>query len=224
MDWKEALAKLKKLDAEGAADLASVVESRIEALEADKFTVVGEKRNATTKATAYETALTAIAKALGIEGDLETVLTSAEGKVRELVSASSTAQSKLTELESRATTAEGKVKTFERSTKLGEIAAAAGANAAVLEQLLGDRFDDLKIEGEGDQRVVKLGDKALKEAIAADGRLKLFEAVLFPVTEKPQDKPAPRLPGGSPKGTETKDKNPVSATVEKMKFAVPGKK
>lgn len=200
MKFSEALAAIKAL--ENGADLASAIEGEVEGLKGKNFEIIGEKRNATTKATAYETALTAIASALGIEGDLDAVLTSAEGKVRELVSASTTAQTKLTDLETRATTAEGKVKQAERLTKITQAATKAGANAAVLERLLGDKVDELAIADDG----VKIGDKALKEYVEADDALKAFLPALFPSTEQGQkaDSKQQRLPGGTPKGTDSK--------------------
>ncbi|MDX2215510.1 MAG: hypothetical protein SFY66_19760 [Oculatellaceae cyanobacterium bins.114] len=227
MKFSEALAAIKAL--ENGTELASAIEGEVEGLKTKNYEIIGEKRNATGKVTAYEAALTAIAKALGIEGDLESILSDTEGKVKAIATEVATLKTDKTALETRTTEAEGKVKTFERKAKFSDIATAAGANAAVLERLLGDKFDQLKVEGEGEQRVVKFGDKPLKEAIASDESLKPFEAALFPATSaspSPSPSPAPKtsqkLPSGSPNGTTPATKNPVAATVTKMKFAVPG--
>lgn len=212
MKFSEALAAIKALD--NGSELVSAIDAEVESLKSKNYEVIGEKRTATGKVTAYEAALTAIAKALGIEGDLESILSDTEGKVKAITTEVSQLKTDKTALETRATEAEGKLQGFERKTRLTEIATAAGANAAVLERLLGDKFDQLTVEGEGDKRVVKLGDKPLKEAIAADEGLKLFEAALFPAqsSEQSQPKSSPKLPGGSPDGTSPeKPSDPVAA-------------
>lgn len=227
MKFSEALAAIKAL--ENGSELASAIEGELEGLKTKNYEVIGEKRNATTKAQTLETTVTAIAKAAGIEGDLESILTTLEPKVRESLQKLTTVETKLTEAETRATSAESKIKTFERKDKLSEIAVAAGASAAVLEQLLGDRFEELKLEGEGDQQVVKFGDKLLKDAIAADPKLKLFEASLFPAAQAetktpatPPTKPAAKLPGGTPASGDGKTANsdPVSDYMKRT-YAVP---
>lgn len=214
MKFSEALEAIKKL--ENGTELVSAIEGEVEGLKSKNYEVIGEKRNATTKAQTLETTVMAIAKAIGLEGDLDTILSGAEAKVRAIATEATQLKTDKTALETRATEAESKIKTFERKTKLNDIATAAGANAAVLERLLGDKFDELKIEGEGDARVVKLGDKPLKEAIAADESLKLFEAALFPSSPSPSPSPSPTpkatLPSGSPKGSDGKGKKDLLGT------------
>lgn len=208
MDIKQALAKLRSLEGEGVAELVSVVEARIESLEADKFAVIGEKRTATSKLTALETALTAIAKAVGLEGDTEAILNGAEGKIRAIVSEVTQLRTDKTTLETRATEAEGKVQGLERKTKISQAAAKAGAAEAVLEKLLGDKVSELTIAEDG----VKIGDKLLKDYVEADESLKLFMPALFPTaqTGKTEQKPAtPKLPSGSPTGTTPEKTNPA---------------
>jgi hypothetical protein len=203
MKFSEALAAIGKL--ENGSELVSAIEGELEGLKTKNFEVIGEKRNATTKAQTLETTVLAIAKTLGITGDLDTVLSSIESKAQSVASESTQLKADKTALETRATQAEGKLQGFERKSKLADIATAAGANAAVLERLLGDKLDELKIEGEGADRVVKLGDKALKEAIAADDVLKQFEAALFPAqssnTTAKETKTPPKLPSGNPNGS-----------------------
>lgn len=197
MDYKAALESLKKL--EGGAELVSAVETELERLTNKNYELIGENRKAGTKSRSLEDAFNAIATTLGLEGeDLESKLSSAPEKVKSLSTQLSEANTKLTATETRATEAETKVQGFERKTKLTDIAAAAGASAAVLERLLGDKLDELKIEGEGESRTVKLGDKPLREAIAADEGLKPFEAALFPAQSTTTTTPSPKLPSGTP--------------------------
>jgi chromosome segregation ATPase len=196
MDLKSALAAIKKLD--NGADLASAIESEIEKLQQKNYEVIGEKRTATGKAQSLEAALTAIAKTLGVEGELDTVLSTLDGKVREVHDGYKTVQTKVGELETRATTAEGKVQGLERQTKLTEIAAKAGAEYAVLEKLLGDKVEELTIA----DNEVKLGDKPLKEYVETDATLKPFLPALFP-GETAGKKSEVKLPSGSPNGGQT---------------------
>ena len=200
MNFKEALKRIKALEVDDAADLASAVEGEVERLNNRNFEVIGEKRNATTKAQSMQTALEAIGKALGIDGDVDVILEGAQAKVTGLVSEAEQLRTDKTALETRATEAEGKVKAAERRSKLAEVATKAGANVAVLEKLLGDKVDDLVID-DG----VKLGDKPLREYVEADDSLKAFVPALFPSAEIPKGgsdaKPKQtQLPSGSPKG------------------------
>ncbi|MGG6295288.1 hypothetical protein ACQ4M4_12935 [Leptolyngbya sp. AN02str] len=198
MDFKEALAAIKKL--ENGAELVSAIEAETERLNTKNFEVIGEKRNATSKLTAYETALTAIATALGVEGDAEAVLANTEAKVRAIAGEAAQLRTDKAALETRATEAEGKVKGLERKTKISDAAAKSGANAAVLERLLGDKIDELAIAEDG----VKVGDKLLKDYIEADEGLKPFVPALFPSSteqkQEPEKKPAPqpKLPSSAP--------------------------
>lgn len=217
MKFSEALAAIKAL--ENGTELASAIEGEVEGLKTKNYEIIGEKRTATAKTQALETAVTAIAKAMGLDGDLDAVLSGAEGKVQSISTELNQLKTAKTELETRASEAESKVQGFERKGKLMEIATAAGANAAVLERLLGDKLDQLNVEGDGEARVVKLGDKLLKEAIAADESLKPFEAALFPQTKTTNKK----LPSGTP-GSDDTPVNPVNSAIGKMKFAIPGSK
>lgn len=218
MDFLAAMAKLKGLDLEGKEELVSAIEGKVSGLESKNFEVIGEKRGVTSRVQTLESALTAIAKAAGIEGDLEAILTGAEAKIRAIATEATQLKTDKTALETRATEAEGKLQAAERKSKLAEIATVAGANPAVLERLLGDKFEELKVEGEGDARVVKLGDKALKEAIAADEGLKVFEAALFPTstTTTTTTKTTQKLPGGSPNGkTDDTKADPVKSYTDR---------
>ncbi|NER83920.1 MAG: hypothetical protein F6K42_31135 [Leptolyngbya sp. SIO1D8] len=200
MDFKAALKRIKALEVDDAAELASAIEGEVDRLNSKNYTIIGEKRDATTKAQSMQSALEAIAKALGIEGDIDAILEGTQGKVTELVSEAKTLRETKTTLETRATEAEGKVAAAERKSKLSEIATKAGANAAVLEKLLADKVDEIAIADDG---TVKLGDKPLKEYVEGDDTLKAFAPALFPsqsTTEKPKDKQQPNLPSGSPGG------------------------
>ena len=198
MDYAAALAAIKALDVENAADLASAIEGKVTALESKSYDLIGEKRTATQKSQAMQVALEAIAKAVGVEGDTDTILEATQSKVSGLASENAQLKTDKTALETRATEAEGKVTGFERKDKIADIAKAAGASSAVLATLFGDRLDDLKVEGEGDARTVKLGDKPLKEYVESDDNLKAFAPALFPNSEP--TKPAPKLPSGGPNG------------------------
>jgi hypothetical protein len=207
MDFKQAIAKLKTLEVEGVAELVSAVEGRIADLEADKFGVIGEKRNALAKATTYEQALLATAKALGVEGDIEAVIGNIEPTARAIASDASQLRTEKTALETRVSEAETKAIALERQGKLAQVAAATGANLAVLERLLGDKASELAIADDG----VKLGDKPLREYVEADDALKPFAAALFPAIEKTPE--TPRLPSGSPKGEPPKEPDPVDGLI-----------
>ncbi|MEM9267258.1 MAG: hypothetical protein AAGA46_17210, partial [Cyanobacteria bacterium P01_F01_bin.13] len=115
------------------------------------------------------------------------------------------------ELETRATTAEGKVKGFEKTAKFTKAADKSGANAAVLERLLGDKADDIEISDDG---TVKVGDKPLKEYVEADDNLKPFMASLFPAGGDNKGAPPKKktdLPGGPPSnGNGDKGTNPLA--------------
>lgn len=204
MNYEAALQALKALDVENAAELASAIEGKVSDLEAKNYSVIGEKRTVTTKNQAMQTALEAIAKSLGIEGDIDTVLEQTQSKVTGLASENAQLKTDKTALETRATDAESKVTTFERKDKIADIANAAGASPAVLAKLFGDRLDDLKIEGEGDDRTVKLGDKSLREHVDGDDSLKAFAPALFP-GEKTGEKTQPKLPSGGPQGESKAD-------------------
>lgn len=204
MKFSEALEAIKKL--ENGADLASAIEGELDGLKSKNYEIIGEKRNATTKLSAIEAALMAVASAVGITGDIDAVLGAIEPKITEL----KTAQTKLTEAETRATAAETKVSSFERKGKLANIATKAGASAAVLETLFGEKLDQFAIEGE----TVKFGDKSLREYVEADAVLKDFIPSLFPasaqVDPKPEAaKPQAKLPSGSPKG-DAPDADPIA--------------
>ena len=212
MDYKTAIAALKKLDADEIPDLISAIEGHVSSLEAKSYETIGESRKNASKARAMTEAMQAIAKLVGVEGeDLESTL---EPKVKELVDSNKTTQSRVSELETRASTAEGKVKSLESDGKLNQIAAKVGADPKVLKRLLGDKLDEIAIDGDA----VKLGDKPLKEYVEGDDELKGFAPALFPQT-KPEQKPAPKLPSGSPDGKTTTG-DPV-ADYMKRTYAVP---
>lgn len=203
MDYKAAIAALKKLDADEVADLVSAIEGHVGKLEEKSFETIGESRKNSTKARALSEAMQAIGKILGVEGDdLESTL---EPKVKELFDSNKTAQSRVSELETRASTAEGKVKSLESDSKLNQISGKIGADPKVLKRLLADKLEEIKVEGES----VKLGDKELKEYVEADEDLKAFAPALFPTQQKSEQKPAPKLPSGSPSGNSQKDERPA---------------
>ena len=213
MDFKAALAAVRGLD--NGAELASAIEGHVSGLDQKNYTLIGEKRTETTKRQAMQTALEGIGKSLGIEGDVEAVISSAQGKVQTLASDRDAAVTAKTDLETRATEAEGKVTQFERQVKFTEAATKSGANAAVLERLLGDKADEIKIADDG---TVKIGDKSLKEYVEADDGLKPFIASLFP-DGTTDDKGAggdkgrkkTDLPGGPPSdGAGDKGTNPLA--------------
>jgi hypothetical protein len=194
MKFEEALAALKKLD--GGADLASAIETHVNSQAEKIFTTIGESRTKGAKASNLEATLLAIAKTLGIEGDVDTVLTGLEPKVTAIASDLKTAQTKLAETETRATTAETKVQGFERKGKLADIATKAGASAAVLETLFGDKIDYLSIDGE----TVKFGDKLLRGTRRSRRRAEKFR--LLPISfSAARAEDTPKLPSGSPRAS-----------------------
>jgi chromosome segregation ATPase len=193
MDYKAAIAALKQSGIENAAELVSAIEGHIEAINTKNYEVIGEKRTATAKAQNLETALMAAGKALGIEGDLEAVLSNVESKAKTLSTEHAQLNQDKQSIESRATEAETKVKNLERQGRIATIAAKSGAVPEVLAKLLGDKVDELSIDND----TVKIGDKSLREYVEADADLKLFSTALFP-GEKSSEKTAPQLPGGSP--------------------------
>jgi hypothetical protein len=211
MDYQAALAALRKLTAEGVdvAALVAVVEAHVAAKEDKIYQTIGESRTKGSKAKTYEDALAAIAKSLGIEGELDSNLSQIETKLKESVDGFKTTQTKITELEAAKTAAEGKVKGLERETKLGAIAAKLGTDAKALARLLGDKVDELTLV----EDTVNLGDKPFKDYVDGDAELKPFAAVLFPTTTPPEGKQPPNrtLPGGNPKGGEDAPADPVKA-------------
>ena len=211
MDYKAALAAVKALD--GGTELAQVIETHVSGLDQKNFTLIGEKRTETAKRQTMQSALEGIGKSLGIEGDVEAVISSAQGKVQTLASDRDAAVKAKDDLETRATAAEGKVAQFERLPKITAAATKSGANAAVLDRLLGDKADEIEIADDG---TVKVGDKPLKEYIEADDGLKPFMTSLFPdgtTDEKSGGKGGKKtdLPGGPPSdGAGDKGTNPLT--------------
>lgn len=214
MDYKAAIAALKQSGIDNAAELVSAIEGHVETLNTKNYEVIGEKRTATTKAQNLETALMAAGKALGIEGDLEAVLSNVESKARTITAEHAQLSQDKTTIETRATEAETKVKTLERQGKLSQIAAKSGAVQEVLAKLLGDKVDEISIDDSG----VKVGDKTLREYVEADADLKHFTTALFP-GEKGETKPtkpaSPQLPGGSPKPPSDSKPDPLKSYLDK---------
>jgi chromosome segregation ATPase len=192
MDFEAALEAIKKL--EGGEALAAVIKTHLTKLDEKIYQVIGEKRTAGSKAQNLEAVVTAIAKTLGVEGDLDAALNTLESKVKTVVDEHKSAQTKVSDLETRATTAETKATGLERQGKITQAATKAGADAKVLERLLGDKVDELAIADDG----VKIGDKPLREYVEAAEDLKPFIPALFP--NQQQAKPQVKLPNGSPKG------------------------
>lgn len=218
MDFKEALAAIKKID--GTTDLASVVEAELERLTNKNYELIGEVRTATQKAKTFESAFNAIAETVGLGSeDLESKLAKAPETVKSLQSQLTESSQKLTAAEERATTAETTLSGLERKATVTQAAAKVGAAAAVLERLLGDRVSDLKIEGDE----VKMGDTLLKEFLEADEGLKPFLPALFPTTtpdSKTPEKPeTPKLPSGTP-DSKTAPTDPVNSYLGKT-YKVP---
>jgi hypothetical protein len=213
MNLQEALAAIKKL--ENGADLVSAIESEIDRLNSKSYEVIGEKRTETSKRQSLETALVAIAKAVGLEGDVEAILKEAEGKVVGLATEANQLRTEKATLETRATEAETKVKAAERSGKVAEIAAKVGADAKVLERLLGDKLEEIAIADDG----VKVGDKSLQDYVDADESLKPFIPALFPTQAKdqkpPEQKPTPKLPSGAPSGNSDNSKDLVGSYLKR---------
>ena len=197
MDYKAALDALKKLD--GGTELASTVETELERLTSKNYELIGENRKATSKATNLQQSIEAIAETLGTEGDdLESKLKGAAERVKTLSSQLSEANTNLAATETRASDAETKLTGLERKAITQTASTKLGANADVLERLLGDRLKDLKIEGDN----VMLDDKPLRDFVEGDESLRAFIPALFP--DQTQEKTTQaRLPGGTPNGQTT---------------------
>jgi hypothetical protein len=213
MTPEQALNKLRGLEADGAAELASVLQTALESAEQKAFTTIGEKRTATQKNQALSEALEAVARGLNLDGSVEDLLDKLPGAVQEVRKGRDELATKAETYEQQLTEATSKLQTFERKGKLQELATKSGANAAVLERL----FPDLDALAIGEDGVVKLGDKPLAEAVEADPTLKAFAPALFVGTADPAPAPAPKappkLPGGSPTPAPAAD--PVAAYVGK---------
>jgi len=216
MDYAAALAKLRTLEVDGAADLVSAFEAKVTALESAKYEIVGEKRTATQRAQALAETVEAIAKSLNLEGSLDDWLDKLPTAVQDVRRGRDDLKAKAETFEQQLTEAQGKVQAAARKDRLAELAAKAGATAAVLERL----FPDLDALAVSDDGVVTLADKPLKEAIEADPSLAAFAPALF-VAAPTDPKPAPRLPSGGPGGP-PQPANPVNAAFKKMNFALPG--
>lgn len=188
---------------DGTVDLVSAVEGELERLTTKNYDLIGENRKATAKAATLQQSLDAIASTLDVEGDdLDAKLKAATEKVKDL-------STKLSEAETKATEAEGKVATYERKAAFAQAASKVGANAEVLERLLGDRASELVIEGD----TVKLGETALKEAIEGDAALKPFLPALFPSAQATP--PVPQLPTGTPNSQTQTPTDPVAGYLNK---------
>ena len=212
MDAKQALAKLRSLEAEDAAELALVLENALESSEQKAFTTIGEKRTATQKNQALAETIEAIARGLNLDGTVDELLDKLPGAVQEVRRSSDELKTKAETFEQQLAEATGKVQTFERQGKLQQVATAAGANLPVLERLFGDQLDTLEVGKDG----VKLGEKTLREAMEEDAALKPFIPAMFTTATPgpaPASKPAPQLPGGSPAPANPAD--PVAAYVGK---------
>ncbi|MEM9448681.1 MAG: hypothetical protein AAGA75_09110 [Cyanobacteria bacterium P01_E01_bin.6] len=200
MDFKAALEAIKGL--ENGAELAAAIQSETQRLEAKSFEVIGEKRSETQKRQAMSDALGAIAKSLGVEGEIDTLLEKLPGQIQELKTGRDKLQTDFDKTSGEYQTLQSKVKGFEQKQKFTDIATKANASAPVLEKLFGDRADELKVAEDGS---VTIGDKPLKEYVEGDDNLKLFMPALFPSAQQgtPKGTP-PSLPKGSPKGDDPK--------------------
>lgn len=207
MDYKAALARLKTLEVEGTAELASAFEGEVERLNNKNFELIGEKRTATSRATALEAALTGIGKALGLGDDPETLLAETPAKAAALATEAGQLRTDKAALEAAKAEAEGRAKGLERRGKLATVAAAVGADLTVLERLFGDQIDAIAV---GEDGSVKLGETPLREHVEADPVLQKFAPALFPQGGVPGPWGTPPLPGGSPRGSQGQQSNPLA--------------
>lgn len=197
MKYADAIKALEKL--EGGSEIARSIEAEVDALKAKNTETSGKASTAQTKASGLETALMGAAKAIGVEGDIDVVVGAIEEKSRTLASDLKATKTKLTEVEAAKSTAETKLAGLERKSKIADIAAKSGANAAVLERLFVDSIDTITIDGD----TVKVGDKTLKEHVEATADLSPFAAALFPANSDksataPPTQTGVKLPGTAP--------------------------
>ena len=228
MDYAAALAKLRTLEVDGAADLVSAFEDKVTAIEGKGSELIAEKRNLTQRNLDLGGTLDAIAKGLNLKGVLDRdangtyLLGEKAGElpvvVQDLRRGHDDLKAKAETYEQQLSEAQAKVQASARKDRLAELAVKAGANAAVLERL----FPDLDALAVSDDGTVTLADKPLREAIEADPSLAAFAPALF-VAAPTDPKPAPRLPSGGPGGP-PQPKNPAKEAISRLKFAVPGQK
>jgi predicted deacylase len=108
------------------ADLVSAIESKVSALEARNYATIGENRNATQRSNALTETLTAIARGLNLEGDLDTLLDALPNAVQDVRRTRDELSAKAQGVEQQLVAAQGKVQAFER---LGNLAVAERTNA-----------------------------------------------------------------------------------------------
>jgi len=236
MNYAEAIAKIKTL--EGGAEIATAVEAETTDLKAQKSTAIGEKRKLIQSYADLTGRFKEVTDALGLEVEsddaakqlaalhekiksLQAELTSEQEKSTTSEGLLGDLQTKLDELQTQYDEADGKVTTMERNQKARSMAAKAGAVPDVLVDLLGDRLDELKVVVTDDAEVVMLGDKPLKDAIAADAKLSLYSSALF-LTPKDEGEGDDKdlLPGGS--GDSDDGKSPVASYL-RSRYALPVK-
>lgn len=215
---KTALAKLGAAESDEIKNLVPVFTSELEELDAKNYTVIGERRDATTKLRAVELFIKSVGKALGIEGDVDSVMSAGEEKVSSLASAKAAIAKERDDFQKRAIEAEAKNEKFETSEKRRGIAKKAGVDPEVF----GDLFDaeSLKKFSVGEDGVVSFDGKPFSEYVEGDDRLKRYKSVLFVDSKDDDDgkppkdkKKAPSTPPGKPEVEGGDD--PLSAYMSK---------
>lgn len=202
-------------------DVLAKIQAESDRLEAAAYDAKQQSSSQGQKTTALEAALRSVAASVGIEGDTDQIVGEVANKVSAIAKGFNDLSSTKEALESRTAEAEAKATKLERGEKLREYAGVSGANPAVFAELLGDRFDDIKVEGEA----VMVGDKTLTDYVEGDSRLKLFKASLFssdsPTLPVTNPKVPSATPKGSPKGTAPVEHDFVAEAMKRMRFVRP---
>lgn len=210
MSIKTLVNKLRAVEGVDSKVLEGIL-SEADKLEAAALTAKTSATNSTQKVEALETAIASIAKAAGLDESAEP--SEVATKTKGIVDGYATLSEEKQTLSTKLAEVEGKATKLERSAQMAQFAEVGGIKRPVLERLLSDRFDELKIE----DNALFLGDKPIKEAVEADTELAPFKAALF---VEPAKEPSPNpLPTGGPGGDEKKQSLVRSTLSKKYEIA-----
>lgn len=204
---KAALSTLKGLEAPEAIALAATLESELETVDVKNFTVIGEKRTETARKQALEAALTEVGKALGLDGDLDALLTDVAVKAKLIATERDVALTAKNELATKSAAAESELSTLKTESQRRAIAEKAGVDFQVFSDLF--NADDLA-KFSTDKETLEYDGKPFREHVLADERLKRYESALFRTEELRK----PVAPGAPPSGKPIEKTDPFSAYME----------
>lgn len=210
MDWKEAIASLRKL--EGASESVNILEAEVNRLTNANFELVKDVRKETSKSKEAEGKLTDLLQLLGAEGeDLKAKAESANVKVKELQTEIDKATLEKTDLEAKYKTLSDEAIDLKRRNTIADAATKSGAIADVLATLVKDiPVERIEIEKDGVVILSEDGKQRTGLKEYAESQWAAFVPALFP-SNTGHGSTSSRLPSGSPSPNPPKEENLLRA-------------